>query len=433
MSRAFDNHSRHTILIIPRREDAASHQMMAVDFEWRSDQGQPGHTPPVSDEPQRWNWRRWAFIVVVLLVAAALGFFLWRRGRLQTLAEFEQAVVEVAQLELRALADGDTELYMSLQDSADAEWYAGQQARAQAGEPLPPPLPGLIASPPLTFEHPIVIGDRARVEFIRLAGRQPEPASPFRGVAFYRRLPDGHWVHTAPDADYGGRVLVWTGPRNSLAGHIVNTKLMEQLASELELRADLFCTLLTCAPDLRFSLSLTGTLENVCTYPATVLPAPHLVGAPDDDSAKILWAETLRGIMAEQMLARTVGEPSGGLVGAALRMKVSQYLDAAPTAVLPDPIALGEALSQGQLPSPAQLWATESSEQADPLAAGEAMLLADFVEQHYGREGVAALLRATAEAASWDALLQTALGTDAASFEQQWLDYLSVQITRQTS
>ena len=64
-----------------------------------------------------------------------VGLTVWWRSRRDVLATVEAQVQAVAQLELRALAEGDTDLYRSLQDDAAPGWREPPEAPA-ALEPL---------------------------------------------------------------------------------------------------------------------------------------------------------------------------------------------------------------------------------------------------------------------------------------------------------
>jgi hypothetical protein len=365
----------------------------------------------------------------VVLAAVGVASYLWWRVRRTALTRLEQQVQAVAELEMRALATDDIELYVSLQDPADPRWLAARRARARSGTPLPPPAPGLVATLPITVENPRVVGDRARVDLVRLAGWPDSDQFPFRAVAFYRLTADGRWVHTSPDPEYGGRILVWVGPRNDLAGYIVNAEHTERLAPELEIAAQEFCELAFCPADLRFTFALTGTLDAPTDHPE-VLPAPHLVGVPEGEDAQAVWMEAMQGALVETMMDQVVGESSGGLIGSGLRTWVAQAVGTAPPHD-PDPSLLTEALTEGHLAGLDSLWEDVVPEQWRDIAEEEAALFIDYVEREYGREGVTSLLRGLQGARSLDALLRGALGVGLVGFERGWLEYLEAEITRQ--
>jgi hypothetical protein len=368
-------------------------------------------------------------ITLVVLVVLGLASYAWWRVRRAALTRLEQEVRAVAELEMRALVNEDFELYASLQDPVDSRRLAARQAQVLSGAALPPPAPGLVATLPITIENPRVVGDRARVEIVRLAGWPDGDQFPFRAVAFYRLTADGRWVHTSPDPEYGGRILVWVGPRNDLAAHIIHAELTERLAPELEITAQDFCELVSCPADVRFTLTLTGTLDVPASRPE-VFPALHLVGVPEGEEAKAIWIEAMQGILVDTMVARLLGESTGGLIGSGLRTWVEQALGIAPPHD-PDPSLLTEALSEGHVAGLDSLWEGVVPDQWREIAEEEVALFIDYVEREYGREGVISLLRGSRGASSLDALLRAALDVDLAAFERGWLEYLEAEITRQ--
>jgi hypothetical protein len=404
---------------------------MSVEYEWHFDEETGDPTPETGARPPRRRWRTRLLIAAAALLVLSLGVFVaWRLSR-ASVAETAADVEAAVRLELRALETGDDVLYLSLQDDEDLSWLDSQRSRLASGAPLPAVGPGLVATSIVTVETPSVIGDRAEVGFVRLAGPAGGEQLPFRAVGFYRRLPDGRWVHTTPDPEYAGRPLVWVGPRNDLSGHMVETELFEGLAPDLELVADAFCELLACAADVRFSLALTGTLD-AGTQPAWVLPPPHLVGVPQGEAARVVWTQGMKGHLVELMLDAVAGRASGGLIGQALRDRVKEYLGLGQT-YQADPALLAEALAEERLPPLSDLWSGTISGGQRSIAEDEAAVLVRYIEQQHGREGLIALLYAVADAPSLDALLLTSLGTDLFAFEQRWLGYLREEITPEAS
>jgi hypothetical protein len=399
---------------------------MPVEYEWRFGENLSGDRPEEAAARRHPRWRFWLVLTVVVVLLVALGLYGWWRVSRESHMQAEEAVQAVARLEMRALADGDIDLFMSLQDGADPGWLDHQRARFLSGTVLPPPVPGLVSGDTLTTENPLVIGDRARVELVRTAGPPGGGLFPFRAVRFYRLAPDGRWLHTSPDPKYAGRVLVYVGTQNNLAGHIVENELLEQAVPELELNAALFCDLFSCPPDVRFTLSFTATL-GARTTQASVLPAPHIVGVPDDEAARAVWMQAVKGHLADIMLAQVIGEPAGGLTGDSLRTKIKEYIGAAQPRHA-DLDLLAQAHAAEQLLAPKVLWDDQVPDEGITVAAQEAILLVDFIEEEYGRGGVAAILSASPNAQSWDAVVQTALETDEVALEQRWIAYVQRKV-----
>jgi len=156
---------------------------MSVAFEWRFEDERPSDQPPGEDgrDRRRARWPLWLSLGLVVL--AGVGLIAWWRVRSEALAQVEAEVQAVAQLELRALAEGDTELYLGLQDEADPNWWEAQEARAEAGVLLPPPLPNLTATTTITVEKARVVGDGARVEVVQMVGLPGADDDPRRPLA----------------------------------------------------------------------------------------------------------------------------------------------------------------------------------------------------------------------------------------------------------
>ena len=90
------------------------------DFEWRFGDDLP-QDDQERNQQQQPTWRRWLPWLLALLLISGSTYAWWRR-RQHNLAQAEAEVLQVARLELRALDEGDSELYLSLQDPADRSW-----------------------------------------------------------------------------------------------------------------------------------------------------------------------------------------------------------------------------------------------------------------------------------------------------------------------
>jgi hypothetical protein len=399
---------------------------MAVEYEWDFDAEAPSEEPPPSDHRRPISWRTPLIVAAAVILVAGLAYVAVWRLRRTSIRRATADVLSAVELELRALEAEDDVLYMGMQDETDESWVEAQQERLTRGNALPPPAPGLTASSVLTVEKPAIFGDRAQVPLVRLAGPPGGPQYLFRSIGFYRLLPDGRWVHTAPDPEYARRALAWVGPRNELAGYMAETDLLEQLAPDLELTADAFCALFTCAPDLRFRLALTDTL-GMGTLSGGSLPAPHLAGVPVGEDATALWNWAMARHLVDLMITQVAGDRAGGFITDALRAQVKVYLSVGiPHQV--DPTRLAEALEAGRLPSLAELWDGAGADGDRALAADAAAVLVRFVEQEYGREGVLSLLSAASRAPDAISLFAIAFGSDASVIELRWLEYFAREV-----
>lgn len=180
---------------------------MSVQFEWQvgSEDGQWEVLSRAGRGPRRkWPWWVWVILASALVVIAAGVYSVVRRRYRQAAQAVEFQIQGTIDLEARAFAQGDVELFLEQQDDAATSWYEGQALRAQpdceeqvAGtEPrrshCAPVLPATIASVDLR-------GDTAWVEVI-----EGEP--PVRRARFYQQT-DAGWKHTAPRTAFWGRLL----------------------------------------------------------------------------------------------------------------------------------------------------------------------------------------------------------------------------------
>ena len=404
---------------------------MAVEYEWNFDAESSSQEPDAIAQRGRARWRLPLLVAATVILVGALTYFLVWRFRRTSIAEAASDVLAAVQLEQRAFEAGDGVLWLGLQDEENAAWLEVQRSRLSEGALLPPPAPGFVATGVLTVETPTVLGDRAQVPFVRLAGPPGEPPHPYRSIGFYRLLPDGRWVHTAPDPDYARRPLAWVGPRNDLTGHMVQTDLFEQLAPDLEMTADAFCQLFSCAPDLRFRLALTSTLD-MENASAEVLPAPHLAGAPIGDGATAAWKRAMESYLVDLMITQVAGSRSGGFITEALRAQVKAYLGVGKLRQV-DPAQLAEALSMGQLPTLEDMWSGPAPGGNPGLMEDAAAVLVRYVDQEYGREGVVALLSGAFRAPDAISLFAIAFGTDAGLIEQRWREYVAREVVPQAA
>jgi hypothetical protein len=399
---------------------------MSVEYEWNFDADSSSEEPAPANHRARARWRTRLLVAATVVLVGALGYYLVWRLRRTSIADAAANVLSAVRMEQRALEAGDGALFVGLQDEEDTVWVEAQRGRLSEGAALPAPAPGLVATGVLTVEKPTILGDRAEVPLVRLAGPPGGPQFPFRSVSFYRLLPDGRWVHTAPDPAYARRPLAWVGPRNELVGHIVQTDLFEQLAPDLELTAAAFCELFSCTPELRFRLVLTGTLSAE-SLPAEVLPAPHVAGAPIGGDAMVVWKRAMENHLVELMITQVAGNRSGKFLTDALHAQVKTYLGVGQPHQA-DPARLAEALSTGQLPTLEDLWSEPTPDGDRGLAEDAAAVLVRYIEQEYGREGVVALLSGASHAPDAVSLFAIAFGSEAGLIEQRWIEYVAKEV-----
>jgi len=408
---------------------------MPVELEWRFEGEHPPREPPEEEKRPRARWPLWLGLGLAIL--ALVGFYAWWHARHQALTRIEAEVQAVAQLELRALVEGDTELYLSLQDDTYPIWWEAQRKHATLTTLLPPPLPSLSATTTISLKAPRVVGDVARVEVVRMAGLPGEEMAPFRAVRFYRRSDDGRWLHTRADPDYAGYTIVFSGPRLQITCFAIDEPWIEPLTSELESIAEQFCSLASIVPcqhRVPLALDFTGTLDTVAMS-ESVLPAPFVVGVPADEAARAMWEDGMRELLFDRLIAREVGDPASSALGEfrggglLVRARLYEWLRAKlglREPLSPDLDLVGEALDTGKWIPLSALWefAPTDDDPQRPLAEAEIDLLLAFVEEEYGPSGVVSLLHALRKAQWMEALIAEGLEEAWPIFEYRYIGYV---------
>jgi len=403
---------------------------VSSDFEWRfgpdlpEDRGQ--------EEPHsRRSWRRWLLLLLVLLVTVG-GVSAWWRGRQRTLTQAEAQVEQVARLELRALEEGDQELYMSLQDPVDRSWKAAQEAYFHT-RGLPLPLQDLTNPISTTVESARLVGDQARVMLIHRAALPSGGEGLFHAVRFYRYTSDGHWLHTRADPDCGGDVVAFISDDLEITVFANDPLRIDALTRQLAGLPHRFCSLVPCRRYALFGidstsdpqkarslpavigfdsvlrLSLAAGLEKAAAPADAILPASFLVGAPANDAAQAAWEASLGQFLVDHLVTceidvRPADERGGLLFEERLRAWFKAELGTSET-ISPNLDLVRDALDNHAWMPLWRLWDIEPGDPEGPLAAAEIDLLLAFIEEELGPSAVAELLHPIRGASSTEELL----------------------------
>jgi len=400
---------------------------MSTDLEWRFGDDLPEATSD-GREPGPRPWRRWLTWGLVLLVVLG-GAYVWWRQRQRTLNEAEAEVEQVARLELRALAEGDVELYMSLQDGADSSWREAQATYTETAA-LPLPLHGLTTTQ--TSVHSArIVGDRAEVEVVHTADLPNRGSASFRAIRFYRYTGNGRWLHTQIEPGAGRGTVVFTGPLIELAALERDAEWVEPLMSGLEDVTREFCALVSCRQSLPVSLDLAADLEGGTGTDETTLPAPFLVGAPEDEAARDAWQTALQAFLLDRLVAGETGRPADDVAGALFEDRLRVWFRkklGVPSSVYGDGDALieaADALSSSDSWVPLwELYVLPTDDPRRPLAAAQVDLLLHFLEREYGVSAVAGLVHAFDDAEYTRDLLGGILDQPWSEFEVRYTAYL---------
>jgi len=175
---------------------------MSVQFDWQvgSDEGR-WETLASRKGGLRLHWPWWAWVVLALVLSGAAlgGYFLLRRRYAEKVRMAQFQIQSVIDLEARAFARGDEELYLEQQDIAEQDWSRWQRLRVQPDCPsLLDPAQARRAYCSAALPAEIVSLDlQGEVAWAEV--REGDP--PVRRMRFYRRTATG-WKHTRPQAGF---------------------------------------------------------------------------------------------------------------------------------------------------------------------------------------------------------------------------------------
>lgn len=366
---------------------------MSSDFEWHFGDEFPDDQPEEMGA-NRSRWRRLVPWILTLLVIAA-GATLWWRDRQRNLAEAEAEVLRVARLEFRALTEGDSELYLSLQDYYDRSWKRAQAAYVDTGG-LPLPLQDVTTPVSTTVESARVVGDRAQVEVVHTTTLPSGEEASFRAVRFYRYMPDGRWMHTNVGPDAGGRPVTFVVDGIEITAAAEDTEWIDPLTAGLADAAYRFCDLTSCRQDPAVTLNLAANLEEGAEPDGDVLPAPFLVGAPENDAARAAWKASLADFLVDRLVAQEIrAQPDDEHGGVLFEERLRAWLKAelgVSERIVPDRDLLRDALDSDVWLPTWHLWHVPPDDPDRDLAAAQIDLLLAFIEEEHGSATVAGLL-----------------------------------------
>ena len=400
---------------------------MGADLEWRIGDDLPeASSAPGPERPRAWRrWLIWALVLLLVLGAA----YAWWRQRQRALDQAEAQVRQVARLELRALSQGDVELYMSLQDDADAAWREAQKAYVETAA-LPLPIQHLTTTQTLV-EAARIVGERATVDLVHRATLPDGASASFRARRFYRYATGGRWLHTQAVPDVGGEPQVFAGPFVELKALEEDAPWLEPLSSDLQGVVGRFCDLAPCQQDLPVRLDLAAGLGEAAAGRDLILPAPYLLGTPENQAARDAWEAGLQAYVVDHLTAREVGREPDQVAGELLAQRLALWFRAQ---VGGDPwLATERDRRQAALDavgrseawlSLSELYWVAADDPRRPLAAAQLDLLFEFLESEYGPSAVAELVRAFGDGDDIRDLLRAVVDRPWPEFEARYSTYL---------
>lgn len=420
--------------------------------------GVSGEIVITSGRPKRRHWRALALTAFIfgVIVLAALWLIQeqWRR-RLE--GELRSTIV----LEAQALARGDREIFLKLQDPQDEEWLRTQS------ELLNQARQANIPADQTEIRALGVEGDWAWAEvralrpvesLFRVGAPKAGEVTWLEQVQFYRRM-DDRWKHVAPSADflaYWGEAVTLEAPYLHVEFHERDRPQVEAWLAVLGPYTQEVCLDLGCPPEMKLTVALSPTvslweslqmLENPEAIRIT-LPSPHVIGIRQDHSlneAPLFLAfnfsamavarsggDTLffdggdgrrnppsRVLLARAVFYRQLDRASSTLAVPAFQTAWTEFKH-----MLMDPLLRGEWLPLAQFDTfPSRRMSDER------LPEGQAWMLVEYVAQTYGREHIGALLRAAQSSSSLAEALRLGLAvSDMSAFERDWQRFVAARL-----
>jgi hypothetical protein len=432
---------------------------MSPDLEWHVDDQSGEQTIARTTPPRSPRWR-WLVIGVIVILGAGIGVLyhlipeppappasipavtgrptVWPSP---TPLPPPGPLAESIAIEAAALSSGNTQLFMSLQDPNDDQWRQKQRADFKPWG-TPPPGDERLYTIALTGT---LSNDRAWADVI-----QPRDGRYFRETRFYR-LAQNHsfWLRTRPvlDPDFWGKVVSETTEHFDVVFHERDAfPAAWSMSREFEQLYASACNVLGCwgvlPPGRQFALFMSPTVDEVGTrvvdgqHITITLPSPSIMGVYYQSASNPLDTDPrVERYFDRYVYDWLVNNIAGGpghlqrshtasplLVGAIENWGRVRLGWASPEEELYHP----ELLDSKGLPSLATVWAwpeTASVSGIEDLLLAESTALIKFIDETYGAEKVAALLRAARDAQSLPDAIKIA-GLSYPEFSQNWQAWL---------
>jgi len=419
----------------------------STKLEWIfTDENKPWRQPEFK-APRPEDRRRypivWALLSLIVLVSATVLFLRHRVAQNQRQLRAElQALID---LEARAIANGDRELFLSLKRDEHDAWFMWQQNTFD-----------YFAENPDTWPHLRVTDVEVVDEYawVHTIGTSKESEDPFRWILFYRWTKDA-WRHAPPDLRYWGPERVQDKGRLRFVYHARDEPAVEPIAVELNELLTALCEDLSCQADLRLRVHLSlpypygrqspsAPDEIVFLSPAS---SPQPGGAPSTLLSANLQGEVLAHYIAFETAGgkkRWESNPHGAwLVHAAAswaheRLAQSSERPSWQFYTGQGQELLRNAIRNGRKPSLDDLWHKSYAASLSypsmvqyvsryiDLDGAKARAVIDYLIETYGKEAVPRLLKAIGGHDTLEAALQEALGVNQVELEPIWLTWLEV-------
>lgn len=269
-----------------------------ADLEWIFiDESNPWPKPGI--KPPRPNHRRRRPIVgvtLILIVLASATVLFLRHRIAQSQRQLRAEIQALIDLEARAVANGDRELYLSLKSDEDDNWFEWQQYTFDYLTQKPGAWPQLQVSDVDVVDEYV---------WVFTIGTLKESDDPFGWVLFYRWTNDA-WRHAPPDLRYWGPEREQDHGQVRFVYHERDEPFIESITAELNGLPNSLCDDLSCQADLGLKVYLSLPYPFGRPPPSTpnviVLPSPAALpqpaGAPSTKLSTNLQSEVLAHYIA---------------------------------------------------------------------------------------------------------------------------------------
>lgn len=430
---------------------------MPPSFEWEiHDRAGPpsrigvGSVPPGN---QQRRFRR-SIAFIILLVLGGITMRIWTSIRDRAVEEARAELRASVELELVSVAEDDAELFRSRQDPADSTWQGQQLVRhgfgiAGAEGVRFVPAPGLKPAARVPEISDISVSGRdGRVQVTHWyevrdlplmaiemnlleseIGLPSEPL-PFKSTWFYRQGDDGTWYHVAPSDGFLGIPHSWHSTQLEIRSAGFEAPLLDDVAPELVGLVLEVCQGLTCSPETHYVLSFEDVPTAAIQGERWTLPAPYLVGMPEEEEARVAWRWLLKLWLFQNLVTdhSNVNEISDTIILRQLVGRLAADVGLAES-VATDREVLARAGARNELHSLQSLWQAQvdaGTPQEMRLLETEIAALLDFLAEQMGSERLYGLLPAPGEPfRATRATLFSSLGLKLEDFIAAWSKYVS--------
>jgi hypothetical protein len=416
-----------------------------VELEWIISDDDADWTRRETRPPPPPHKRRRILLIAALasLALAITATLTLQRRIVENQRQIKTDLQALVDLEARAIANGDRELFLSLKSKDNVTWLEEQErvfdyCTANAGQ-----------WPRLRVTGVELVDDYA---WVHVTGTSAETSQRFQWVRFYRWLGDG-WRQAAPDPRYWGSEQERVVGSLHLVYHERDEPYVEPLAADLTGQLSSLCNDLGCSASLSLTVQLTPPHLYSRLFPTTsammALPSPVTQPRPADAPPQITILDSQQSALAHYVAFEAAGGDKrweNDQNGAWLVHAIANWAQERLERKMDRPSwhfytgqgqeALRMAARTGRVLSLSSLWRSpyfDGDAYLDMVARtlpfiyfedALARAVVDHTVETYGQATIPKLLRAMARHDTLEATLWETLGVGLDEFEPLWLTWL---------